>query len=102
VRWTEKDLVFGSDRYPATDHAPALIAPSPYSRDRYMVVNSGHTFHESELSRLNYLLFPRLGDWAIFKVTGSQPTDITAPLNEQQLKAGFFNEDWRVSLPARQ
>ena len=53
---------------PSLDHAPALIHPSPLAAGRYVVLNSGHTFHERELATLNYLLFPRLGDWAVIKV----------------------------------
>src|SRR3569832_989916 len=52
----------------AADHAPAFIAPSPFAAGHYIVVNSGHTFHESEFAAFNYLLFPRLGDWALVKV----------------------------------
>ena len=33
-----------------------------------IVINSGHTFHEQEFAAFNYLLFPRLGDWAMMKI----------------------------------
>ena len=61
----------GDERYSAADHAPVLIQPNPLpdARDRYVVLNSGHTFHEKELASLNYLLFPRLGDWAVLRIT---------------------------------
>ena len=55
-------------RTPPRDHAPVLIQPNPLAAGRYVVLNSGHTFHEKELASLNYLLFPRLGDWAVLKV----------------------------------
>ncbi len=83
-------------RYSAADHAPALICPSPWANEtHYVVLNSGHTFHESELSSLNYLLFPRLGDWAVFKLGPSQPAVPATLLNEELLEAGFFDEQWR-------
>lgn len=98
IGWTERDLEMAGGRYSAADHAPALICPSPWaSETRYVVVNSGHTFHESELSSLNYLLFPRLGDWAVFKLGPSQPDASAASRNEELLEAGFFDEQWRFS-----
>ena len=51
-----------------------LIQPNPLAEGRYVVLNSGHTFHEKELATLNYLLFPRLGDWAVVKVGDEVPT----------------------------
>ena len=98
IEWTVDELQFAGRRYAAADHAPALVCPSPFAKDaRYVVVNSGHTFHESELSALNYLLFPRLGDWAVFKLGDKQPDDPAATLDEQVLEAGFFDEQWRFA-----
>ena len=57
---------------PAADHALVLIQPNPLAAGRYVVLNSGHTFHEKELATLNYLLFPRLGDWAVVKVPAAR------------------------------
>ena len=79
----------GGERYAAADHAPALIQPNPLAQGRYVVLNSGHTFHEKELASLNYLLFPRLGDWAVLQVGGK------GPLDETVLRSGFFDEEWR-------
>jgi len=87
VTWTEKELTFGGKKYSATEHAPVMIQPNPLAPGRYVVVNSGHTFHEKELASLNYLLFPRLGDWAILKIG---PT----PVDENTIRAGYFNEHW--------
>ena len=60
-----------------------------------MVVNSGHSFHEVELSTLNYLLFPRLGDWAVVKVADDPP----GPAGDVAIQGGFFDEQW---APTRQ
>jgi hypothetical protein len=100
VRWTRKQLRLGTDRYPAADHAPSLIcaSPLPGAGDHYLVLNTGHTFHEKELASLNYLLYPRLGDWAVMRV-GPR---ITGPqgqphwIYENALRAGYFNEHWRL------
>ena len=99
VRWTREELVVGAAHYPAADHAPALIQPNPLpgAEGRYVVLNSGHTFHEKELASLNYLLFPRLGDWAVLKVGGKVPRRPSEPLQESVERAGFFDEGWQVA-----
>ena len=58
-------------------------------------MNCGHTFGEEELSTLNYLLFPRLGDWAIVKVSGDPPKR----LEESVARGGFFDEQWAIARP---
>jgi pimeloyl-ACP methyl ester carboxylesterase len=90
VRWTREEVAIGGARTPAAGHAPVFIQPNPLGPGRYVVVNSGHTFHEPELSTLNYLLFPRLGDWAAVKVTG----DPSGPSGEDVIQGGFFDEQW--------
>ncbi len=91
VRWSRGRLQLGGKTYDARTHAPALItaSPLPGASGKYLVLNSGHTFHEAELNLLNYLLFPRLGDWAVMRLGSSRPTD------EQAVAAGYFDEDWR-------
>jgi hypothetical protein len=96
IGWSETELEMAGRRFAAREHAPALICPSPWSNEsHYLVVNSGHTFHESELGALNYLLFPRHGDWAAIKLGDKQPDTPSAPLAEEIVEAGFFDEQWR-------
>ncbi len=97
IKWTTESWQIGSQTYSSSDYAPALIYPNPFTKhgSRYIVLNSGHTFHEAELNRLNYLLFPRLGDWAVFKVQNGQPQNPSAPLKEEFVQAGFWNEQWQ-------
>jgi hypothetical protein len=98
ITWTKDELTVWDKRYPSATHAPVLIQPNRLRRDnRYVVLNSGHTFHAKELSTLNYLLFPRLGDWAVMKV-GDPPTDAT---KEEPVRAGFFDERWLFPGPKR-
>lgn len=99
IEWRRDELRLGNARYPAADHAPALIGPSPLAKGRYVVFNSGHTFRELELAAVNYLLFPRLGDWAVLQVEGQIPASPSAVLKEKVVEAGFFDEAWR--LPAK-
>jgi pimeloyl-ACP methyl ester carboxylesterase len=97
LRWSQGTFELGGETFSSAEHAPVLIAPNPLSVNRYMVVNSGHSFHEKEFAAFNYLLFPRLGDCAVVKPSpGSsaeqKPTDTP---NGEVLRAGYFTEDWQ-------
>ena len=102
VKWTRDEIQLGGRRYPAADHAIQLISESPFGRDKYVVLNSGHTYHDKEL-RFSYMVFPRLGDWAVTKVGDTQPDAtsgsvlLSPPVAETVIESGFFNENW--SLP---
>ncbi len=100
VSWTRYEVRLGGDALSAKDHVPAFIcaSPLPGAGERYVVFNSGHTFHEKEFAAFNYLLFPRLGDWAVMKVVAGgeawQPTSPTFP--DEVVRAGYFDEQWRA------
>ena len=98
IRWTKDELAIDGKTYSSTDHAPALIFPNPLTTGRYVVLNSGHTFREKELALLNYLLFPRLGDWAVLQVPATVPAEPTTPFEEKVIQAGFFNERWEIPV----
>lgn len=95
LTWSKETLRFGDQEYAAAEHLLALIAPNPLpeARDRYIVLNSGHTFREAELAKLNYLLFPRWGDWAVLQIPSDQKPG--EPLKENVLRAGYFDEQWQ-------
>lgn len=95
LKWTKDSLQLGGENVAAADHVPALIAPNPLSPDgkRYVVFNSGHTFREAELAKLNYLLFPRWGDWALLKIDDHRLR--AEPLDEEVVRAGYFDEQWK-------
>jgi len=97
IRWTRAECTIGETKAGAADHAPVLIQPNPLAPGRYVVLNSGHTFHEQELSTLNYLLFPRLGDWGLVKVGRKVPGDPSEPLEEEVVRSGFFDEEWSLA-----
>jgi pimeloyl-ACP methyl ester carboxylesterase len=101
VTWNRKNVKIGADSYAAQDHAPVLICASPFEKahDRYIVVNSGHTFHEDEFAAFNYLLFPRLGDWAVMRITPGADTWKPGVTNlpEEAVRAGYFNELWQAT-----
>jgi len=97
VSWTRDQLRLGDQTQSSKDHSPAFICASPLAANRYMVINSGHTFHEKEFAAYNYLLFPRLGDWAVMKIPpGADQWRPTSPVfPEEVVRAGYFDETWR-------
>jgi dienelactone hydrolase len=88
LKWTKERLEVAGQEYPA-GHVPALIYPSPLNPGRYVVLNSGHTFHAAELRGTNALLFPRLGDYAVLKPTAEGGA-------AEVVTAGLFDEYWQI------
>jgi pimeloyl-ACP methyl ester carboxylesterase len=85
LRWTEDTIAFGGATFAGAGNVPVLIYPNPLHPDRYVVINSGHTFGAADLKGTNALLYPRLGDYAVVSAsTGSVRT------------AGLFDEHWRL------
>jgi len=106
VKWTRETLEMDDQRYSAATHLPVLIHPSPWGtgRDKYLVINSGHSFHAREFGKLNYLLFPRLGDWAVLRFPALEESELEGTqflsgTGGVVLRAGFFNEDWQFDPP---
>lgn len=98
IRWTRDELTVAGSSYAPAEHVPALVYPNPLApagAARYVVLNSGHTFREAELAKLNYLLFARWGDWAVLKVGDRLPLQPSGPLEETVLEAGFFDDAWQ-------
>jgi len=93
LRWTREKIAFAGKEASSADHVPVLIHPSPLNASRYVVLNSGHTFHAPEFRGTNALLFPRLGDYAILKLN---PTANDA-LGVDVIHAGLFDEYWKIS-----
>jgi hypothetical protein len=84
LTWSRDQIVLRRRIDGARDHVPALVCPNPLpgAEGRYLVLNSGHTFHPPEL-KINYLFFPRLGDWAVMNADGAV------------VDAGLFDENWK-------
>ena len=91
--WTKDEVTFAGAKYAADSHVPVLIKPNPLNASRYVVLNSGHTFHAADFQGTNALLYPRLGDWAILKLA---PTPKDA-LGVEVQAAGLFDEYWKLS-----
>ncbi len=92
LRWTRDAIELAGMKGDAASHVPALIYPSPLNGQRYIVLNSGHTFHAAEFIGTNAQLYPRLGDYALLKLA---PTEKN-PLAVEVATAGLFDDAWRV------
>jgi pimeloyl-ACP methyl ester carboxylesterase len=85
LEWTAETVKLGSRQANAAESVPVMIYPNPLNPAKYVVINSGHTFHTADLKGTNALLYPRLGDWAI--VQAADGATVTA---------GFFDEAWQL------
>lgn len=85
ITWQMGEIVAGSKRFKAADHTLALIYPNPLNPNKYVVLNSGHTFGENDFKGTNALLYPRWGDYAVIEnKTGAVKL------------SGLFDEQWRL------
>jgi predicted esterase len=91
LKWTKDKITWEGQDYASAEHVPVLIYPSPLSTAHYVVLNSGHTFHAADFKGTNALLYPRLGDHAILKLTPSKKD----PLANEVVRAGLFDDFWR-------
>jgi hypothetical protein len=92
LRWTKEQVTLAGKTASAADHVPVLIYPSPLNPRRYVVLNSGHTFHAPEFRGTNALLFPRLGDYALQRLAPSSKE----PLATEVATAGLFDDFWQI------
>ena len=90
LTWTKEQVVMNGKAFPAANHVPVLIYPNPLNPSRYLVLNSGHTFHEADFQGTNALLFPRLGDFAVLRTSEADPLAV------EVATAGLFDEYWQV------
>ncbi len=103
VEWTREKLEVAGTSYDPASHGLAMIFPNPLNPRRYIVINSGHTFHEKDFKASNAWLFPRLGDIAVQKFSrkesGSEG-DTKPDFDETTVWAEIFNGGWRLPEPA--
>jgi hypothetical protein len=85
IQWTRSVITVGAQKFPSADHALVMIFPNPLNPQRYVVLNTGHTFSANRvLSGTESVFFPRLGDYAVLTTGGQVKT------------AGFFDEAWKL------
>jgi len=88
IRWDKGAIHVGAKTFDARAHLLVMIYPNPLNPDRYVVLNTGHTFGEKEFRGTNALLYPRLGDWAVLDGKG------------EPVAAGLFDDNWRLKVPS--
>jgi predicted esterase len=92
LKWSSERITLAGKDYATAEHIPVLIYPSPLMTGRYVVLNSGHTFHAADFQKTNALLYPRLGDYAVLKLAATEKD----PLAVEVAVAGLFNDSWQV------
>ena len=93
IAWRADGVMVGAQRYPAT-HAPVFVFPNPLNPTKYIVINSGFTFHDQSN---NDMQSPKLPDWAIVDTTKPGNNYRYLPLFVES--QGFFNERWALKGP---
>jgi hypothetical protein len=96
IRWESQGIRVGKQIYSTDHHVPVVIYPNPLNPKRYIVLNSGFTFREYDYLN-NSRQTPKLPDWAIVDI--SVPPTSRAPGGI--LKAGFFDEQWKLTAEAK-
>ena len=89
LEWRADGVVVGQEKFTA-NHAPVFVFPNPLNPRKYVVINSGFTFHDQAN---NAMQSPKLPDWAV--------VDITKPGNNYRylpvfVESRVFDEAWRL------
>ena len=92
IKWTKNKIQIGDQEWSSSDHGLSLIFPNPLNRSKYVVLNSGHTFHEKDFRNSNAWLFPRLGDIAVQKIKRVE----NVAFEEQTVWADVFDARWKL------
>jgi predicted esterase len=83
VKWTKTEITLAGRTVDAANYAPVLVYPNPLNPNKYVVINSGHTFSDSDWRGTNANLYPHLGDYALVGLDG-----VVA-------QSGYFDERWK-------
>ena len=92
LEWTKDRIRIGNQEWTTADHGVSLIFPNPLQHSKYIVINSGHTFHDKEFRSTNAALFPRLGDIAVQKFAPGK----SGGFDEQTVWADIFDAKWQL------
>ncbi|OYW14860.1 MAG: hypothetical protein B7Z55_15410, partial [Planctomycetales bacterium 12-60-4] len=96
INWTKQAIEVRGRSYSTAEHSVPLVFPNPLNPHRYVVINSGHTFHEAEFKASNAQLYPRLGDIAVLKFE-HQPN---GGFRETTLWSEIFTAQWGFPVGA--
>lgn len=93
LTWTKDEITFAGETYSTASHAVAMVFPNPLNPRRYVVLNSGHTFHEDAFKASNSWLFPRQGDAAVMQFKPGKEVDSLS----ESITAGYiFDQQWKL------
>jgi len=95
IGWTKAGLQVRGESLNAAEYGVPLIYPNPLNPHRYIVLNSGHTFHAAEFRGSNAQLYPRLGDVGVLRFQ-RQPD---GSYRETPVNSEIFDVRW--GWPAR-
>ena len=84
ITWTKDKITLAGQTVDTATHAPVLIYPNPLNPERYVVINGGHMFSESDWAGTNANLYPHIGDYALIALGDQSITH-----------SGFFDEKWK-------
>ena len=84
IQWTKEQITLGGRTVETSTHLPVLIFPNPLNPNRYVVINSGHTFSEDDWRGTNANLYPHLGDYALIALN-----------SHEVVHSGFFDDQWK-------
>jgi hypothetical protein len=93
LTWTKDTVAIAGASGESSAHLPVMIFPNPLNPKKYVVLNSGHTFHTDAFRGTNALLYPRLGDFALLRLAASARD----PLAATPVVAGLFDESWQLA-----
>jgi hypothetical protein len=92
IKWGDKEIVAGKEKFAADHHAVILIYPNPLNPKKYVVLNSGFTFREYDYLN-NARQVAKLPDYAI--------VDLRTPPSKRFPgaipAAGFFDDRWKLT-----
>ncbi len=90
LKWDREQLEVNGQTYDPSQHAAVMVFPNPLNPNRYVVLNSGHTFRDfSNVS--NSRQIPMLPDWAVLNVANGANRLLPGELQA----GGFFDEQWQ-------
>lgn len=90
--WTKDAVTFAGTSYNSDLHCIGLILPNPLNPAKYVVLNSGHTFHEENFTASNAWLFPKLGDAGVIRFRPHEKQGFA----EEIVTGEIFNTAWQV------
>lgn len=86
-------MTFAGTSYNPDLHCVCLIFPNPLNPRKYVVLNSGHTFHEENFTASNAWLFPKLGDAGVVRF---RPREKDA-FAEEIVTGEIFDTAWQLA-----